>query len=216
MKRYINIHSHVIDNEIDTITILNVYPNENIPEKSYFSTGIHPWRINENWEEELKIIEKNLIHPSCLALGECGLDKRIEIPITKQIEVFEAQVKLANQNKKPLILHCVAAFEEVLDILNQQNFTEKVIFHGFSKSEQLAQQILKKGYYISFGKYLLQNENLAEVFKNIPNHSFFLETDNSQYKIEEVYQKASELKNTSIIEMQNIVNENFKNVFKNI
>lgn len=213
MKRYINIHSHIIDNEIDNINILNVYPEENIPKKSYFSTGIHPWRINENWNKELKIIEKNINLSNCLALGECGLDKRIETPITKQIEVFEAQVKLANQNKKPLILHCVATFDEVFEVLKQQNFKEKVIFHGFSKSEQLAQQILKKGYFISFGKYLLQNENLVEVFKNIPNQSFFLETDNSQFTIEEVYQKASEIKNTSMIEIQNIVNENFKSVF---
>ena len=61
MNRYINIHTHIIDNEIDNLNILNVFPEENIPEKSYFSTGIHPWRINENWEKELKIIKKILL-----------------------------------------------------------------------------------------------------------------------------------------------------------
>jgi TatD DNase family protein len=214
MKPYINIHTHVIDNDTNNYTILNVYPEECIPKKSFFSTGIHPWRINENWKNELKVIANNLLITNCLALGECGLDKRIETPITKQIEIFEAQIKLASELKKPIIIHCVAAFDEILEILKQHSFKEKVIFHGFSKSKELAQQLYKLGYYISFGKYLIQNENLSEVFVNTPQDFYFLETDNSQYTINQIYKKASEINQLSVEKIQEIVYANFKKVFK--
>jgi TatD DNase family protein len=211
---YFNLHTHIIDNQLDKLSILNLYPNENIPEKSYFSTGIHPWFINEDWENELEIISKNLQHSKCLALGECGLDKRIEIPLELQIQVFENQVFIAKSMNKPLILHCVAAFDEILKVLNDQKFSNHVIFHGFSKNQNIANQLLKKGYYLSFGKYLMSNKEVCNVFKNIDNKYFFLENDNSNFSIQEIYKKASEIKNITENEMKVIVNQNFNHVFK--
>lgn len=211
---YFNLHTHYINLDKDTLSVVNFYPFEEIPENIYFSTGIHPWKINENWEKELNVIRERLDNKFCLALGECGLDKKIEIPLEIQINVFQAQVLLAKEKQKQLIIHCVAAFYEVLKILKENKFNQPVVFHGFSKNLTIANQLIKNGYFITFGKYLIQNEEIMKVFENIDNSFFFLETDNSSYDIKEVYKKATELKKISEIELKSIVNQNFTKIFK--
>ena len=80
-----------------------------------YSIGIHPWYIDEKRvDSDLAIINEKLQFPHCLALGECGLDKRIEIPMQLQLEVFEKQISIAETHQKPLVLHLVAAFDELL------------------------------------------------------------------------------------------------------
>jgi len=88
------------------------------------------------------------------------------------------------------------------------------LIHGFSKSEQLAKQLLDNGFYISFGKYLLRNPELEFVFKNIPNDRFFLETDTIDEGIQAVYALAAKYKGVSKEEIQEIIRTNFNKVFK--
>ena len=150
-----------------------------------------------------------------MALGECGLDKRIDIDIALQIEVFEKQIALAEQYQKAIVLHLVSAFDELIEIKKRLKISVPMIIHGFSKSEQLAKQLIENGFYLSFGKYLLRNPELKNVFENIPNDKFFLETDTIDESIEDVYKIASEYKKITILEMQEIINTNFETVFKN-
>ena len=120
--KFINIHTHESSRNLSLLEIVTQYPNsfdKNVP---YFSIGIHPWYINaDSWQAELKIIEEKLQLENCLALGECGLDKRRETPIEFQIEVFEAQLLLAEKYKMPVIIHCVAAFQELIALKQQLN-----------------------------------------------------------------------------------------------
>ena len=96
----------------------------------------HPWYIDENrLENDMKTIEEKLQLSECLALGECGLDKRIEIPLNIQIEVFEKQIALAEKYQKPLVLHLVAAFDELIEIKKRLKINVPIIIHGFSKNE---------------------------------------------------------------------------------
>src|SRR4029078_3015939 len=141
--------------------------------------------------ENLEIISKVLPLENCLAIGECGIDKRIETPLQIQTEVFEAQLKLAEKHQKPVVIHCVAAFQEVIEIKQRLKISVPMIIHGFSKNEQVAQSLIKNGFYLSFGKYLFQNPATESVFKNIPLDSFFLETDTLELGIEEVYRHAA-------------------------
>ena len=176
--KYYNLHTHKFTNNPDVFELVNQYPwefNENIPS---YSIGIHPWFIDENrLSTDLQIIEEKLKLSECLALGECGLDKRIDVPMQLQIEVFEKQIALAEKYQKPLVLHLVAAFDELIEIKKRLNISVPIIIHGFSKSEQLAKQLINNGFYLSFGKYLLRNSEMETVFKSIPNDKFFLETD---------------------------------------
>ncbi|WP_396156360.1 TatD family hydrolase [Flavobacterium macrobrachii] len=212
--KYYNLHTHKFTNNPDVFELVNQYPwefNENIPS---YSIGIHPWFIDENrLSTDLQIIEEKLKLSECLALGECGLDKRIEVPMQLQIEVFEKQIALAEKYQKPLVLHLVAAFDELIEIKKRLNISVPIIIHGFSKSEQLAKQLIDNGFYLSFGKYLLRNKEMETVFKSIPNDKFFLETDTIEETLEEVYQKAALCKNISVEELLSKILNNWKSIF---
>lgn len=214
--KFINIHTHESSGKASVLEIVNQYPNsfnENVP---YFSIGIHPWYINEDsWQAELKIIEEKLQLENCLALGECGLDKRRETSIELQIEVFEAQLLLAQKYNMPVIIHCVAAFQELIVLKQKLKITTPLVIHGFSKSGELAEQLVKQGFYLSFGKYLIKNPELETVFSAIPNDRFFLETDTIEEGIEQVYDLAAKYKNIDVVALQQIVTKNFNTVFKN-
>ena len=151
---------------------------------------------------------------NCLAVGECGLDKRTDIPMELQQMVFEKQLLLAQKYQKPVVIHCVAAFQEVIALKKKLNISVPMLIHGFSKNSQVAKQLLDAGFYISFGKYLLLNTELEVVFKSVPNNRFFLETDTVEEGIEAVYNLAAKYKGISVKEIQKLVSSNFLEVFK--
>ena len=73
---------------------------------------------------------------------------------------------------------------------------------------------MNQDFHLSFGKYLLKNPELSEVFKQIPNEKIFLETDTIAESLEEVYTFAANCKNISIEEMKEIVWKNYQTIFK--
>ena len=212
--QFFNLHTHKFTNNPNTLELVNQYPwafDDTIPQ---YSIGIHPWYIDENrLATDLATIETKLQLPECLALGECGLDKRIDIPMALQIAVFEQQIALAEQYQKPLVLHLVAAYDELIAIKKRLNISVPVILHGFSKNVQVAQQMLDHGFYLSFGKYLLRNPELKTVFQLVSNDRFFLETDTIEETLEEVYSSASEYKGMTIEALQQQIAANFEKVF---
>jgi TatD DNase family protein len=216
VTKFINLHTHQFSNDSEVIEIVNQYPwefNASIPN---YSIGIHPWYIDENrLENDLEIIKEKLQLSECLALGECGLDKRIEIPLAVQITVFKKQLELVQQTNKPIILHCVAAFDEVIAIKKEMKIENPMIIHGFSKNEQVAQSLLKNGFYLSFGKYLLRNPDLEKVVNFAPENQILLETDTIEETIYEVYEKAASIKGISVQEMKTMVFTNFSKIFNN-
>jgi TatD DNase family protein len=211
---YFNLHTHHYTAAADVLELVNQYPDEFASEK-YFSIGIHPWRINlDRLELDLQFIESKLTDNHCLALGECGLDKRIDTPLDTQLTVFELQLHLAEKYKKPVVLHCVAAYREVIDAKKRLGISVPMIIHGFSKSQQVAKQLLDNGFYLSFGKYLLRNPELETVFQSVPSDRFFLETDMIDESIGDVYALAAKYKGISGDKLQEIVNTNFETVFQ--
>ena len=214
MTKFINLHTHKFFNLSDVIEVVNQYPWEFNSILSNYSIGIHPWYIDEErLNNDLIIIEQKLQLKECLALGECGLDKRIEIPLDIQISVFKKQLEIVKQTNKPIVLHCVAAYDEVIAIKKDMKIDNPMIIHGFSKNEQVAQSLLKNGFYLSFGKYLLRNPEIELVFKYVPNDKIFLETDTISESLEEVYTFAAKCKNISVEEMKEIVWNNYQAVF---
>lgn len=215
MSKLFNLHTHKYTIQENFLELVNQYPWEIDEKIPFYSIGIHPWYIDENrLESDLQIIDKKLALPNCLALGECGLDKRIEIPLETQQSIFIQQILLAEKHKKPLVLHCVAAFHEIIAIKNEYKVTVPMIIHGFSKNDQTAKQLLDNGFYLSFGKYLLRNLELKTVFQSVPNDQFFLETDTIEDSLDEVYALAANYKNIKIEEIKEIVARNFEKVFQ--
>ena len=115
--KFFNLHTHQYSNQEGVLELVNQYPQEFDATIPNYSIGIHPWHIVEDRiDSDLEIIESKLEDEKCLAVGECGLDKRIEIPMALQQMVFEKQLALAEKYKKPVVIHCVAAFQEVITI----------------------------------------------------------------------------------------------------
>ena len=219
MTKFINLHTHQFSNLSDVIEVVNQYPWEFDASIPKYSIGIHPWYIDENRiESDLNIISEKLQLPECLALGECGLDKRIEITMELQTSVFKQQLQLVQQTEKPIILHCVAAYDEVIALKKELKVENPMIIHGFSKNEQVANSLLKNGFYLSFGKYLLRSRNigteLEKVFKFAPENKILLETDTVEESIYEVYEKAAVIRGISVEKMKAIVFQNYSNISK--
>lgn len=187
---YINIHTHqpVAANEW---AIQNFYKDfEKTTIAGRYSIGLHPWYIDENWLAQMDEIKDWSKHSNVIAIGECGLDKVCKVDFSLQQEVFRAQVQLANSIRKPLIIHCVRAWEEILHLLELQKNKVPVIFHGFNKNLVLAQKIISLGYYLSFGKSL-QKPVMKALLAALPVNKIFLETDDAAISIMEIYEEAA-------------------------
>jgi TatD DNase family protein len=214
--KYFNLHTHQYTNQPDVLELVNQYPQEFEAEIPFYSIGIHPLYIDENrLEDDFKIVDEKLALTECLALGECGLDKRSETPFDVQVTVFEKQLALAEKHQKPVVIHCVAAFQELIEIKKRLKISVPMIVHGFSKKVELAKQLIDNGFYVSFGKNLLRNPELESVFKSIPNDRFLLETDMVEEGIRAVYALAAKYKGLELSELQEILNNNYNTVFKN-
>ncbi len=197
----LDIHSH----RVNANAILNVIVGEeSCPNNQKYSLGIHPWFISaietqlDFLETQLKLNDKNL-----LLIGECGLDKIKGADFEIQKEVFIQQIRLSEKYKKPLIIHCVKAYNELLEIHKKEKPYQPWVIHGFNKNSKLAQQLIASGIYLSFGVSILKSIKQQEAIKNIPISKLFLETDNkTSPRIEELYTFVSNLLQLTKAELQ--------------
>jgi len=175
--------------------------------------GIHPRLINEQtFENDWEMLQIASRQKNVLAIGECGLDRLSEIPFSIQEKVFVKQVRWANEIAKPLIIHCVRSFSEIIRILKSCNNNVPVVFHGFNNKGETAQQLMNEGYYLSFGKSLLQPKQEA-IFNHLPLSRVFLENDNSDIAISQIYEQAARIKQMSVETMAKEMKKNLFTVF---
>lgn len=182
----------------------------------FYSLGIHPWFIDrQDCKTSLKIIESALHNdPNMLAIGECGLDKSAGAPFPEQEPVFKAQLELAERYRKPVVIHCVRAFNELLRIKRVLKPSVPWIVHGFNNKLSIASSLLERGCYLSFGKALLHDgSHAAKVLPFVPWDRFFLETDDSGLAIGSIYQAAAKILQTDLSDLQRQLEYNFKRIF---
>ena len=210
---FINTHTHaqIYDAGIELVN-LDLYNSE---KSKYYSYGLHPWYLRaDDWESDIDLLRVKIHEKNCLAVGECGLDKLCDTDFNLQLEAFEAQIKIANTINKPLIIHCVKAFNELINCLNLNDNKVPVIVHGFNNNENIARVMVEHGYYFSFGKALLSYEsNAAKALKSVGRKKFFLETDDADLSIKYVYKKASEILGIDEEFLKIQLQDNFENVF---
>ena len=212
---YINIHSHKPPGTGEWVLRNLNTPDEPEPLPGLYSMGIHPWYIQPgHWENQLRSLRNKSTLAGILAIGECGLDKVCATPFSLQVQVFRAQVEWANSIGKPLVIHCVRAWEEVLDLLEKADIRVPVLFHGYNKNAQLARRITGKGYYISLGK-ALQRPGMQEVLRAVPANRFFLETDNAELSIGEIYHLAANALSIDHNSLALQIQQNAETVFGN-
>ncbi len=214
--KYIDIHTHKKQN-IDTIQLLDLSDeiDINTGRQNYYSLGIHPWYVKESMlDNELERIEKYIQTKSFLAIGECGIDKVCDTALELQSLAFKKQIFLSEKYKKPLILHIVKAFNELINLRIALKAKQVWIVHGFNGSPQLAKQLMELGMYISFGAQL--DDDTSKASRSINSVSIrrvFLETDNSVFTIKEIYALAAERLNMDVDQLKKQLWQNYQTVF---
>jgi TatD DNase family protein len=211
---FINIHTHTAsgDRNVRELLSANDHFDQIQPDNSY-SLGLHPWHIRkENVQTEFEKLVDTCMRDNVFAIGECGLDKVCAVGFDLQRNCFQQQIQLANAVNKPMIIHCVRAHEEVMQELKMQKVSVPVVFHGFNKNKVFAEKILREGYYLSFGKHLLQEEGRL-VFKDIPLNKVFLETDTAALSIQSVYEAAASVNAIGLKALMQQIVDNAASVF---
>lgn len=203
---FFDFHHHNFEKECG---IFNLKFNDELPE-SIFSAGIHPHSISLAVEDEFLWLKEISKLSNCVAIGECGLDGLVDVEEKLQEVVFERQIYLANEIKKPLIIHCVRRFSRLIHFRKLSKVP--MIVHGFNKRKTIGDDLLKDDFYLSFGKSVLYNVNLQEFLKEFPLNRLFLETDSADFQIVELYQKVASLKNIEPEELLKIVKQNLQNI----
>jgi len=145
----------------------------------YASVGVHPHDSKSMTDETVFELEKLLLHPKAMAVGEIGLDFHYDFsPRDVQKKRFREQLELARRTGKPVIIHEREALQDTLDTVRDFRGLTGV-FHCFSGSWETAKAILDMGWYLSFtGVITFKNARRAlEVVEKMPADRMMLETD---------------------------------------
>ncbi len=192
MDNYIDFHTHKLSTPDGVITVYNqlLHEDAGIP-KRYYSAGLHPWYADKLSAAELsRVLDLHGSSPDLIALGETGIDKVCKIPIQLQQDIFELQLNKAVILSKPVIIHCVRAWEEMLEITRHYHIP--MILHGYNGSDQLTANLVKRGFFFSIGTMILNpNSRIGHAIQHIPLSSIYCETDESNESIQSVYNAVS-------------------------
>lgn len=183
---YLDSHTHNVNHSDGEIAVINRYPGELCPEDKCVSIGLHPWYVDNDWREKIDILRSEAASPSVCVIGECGIDKCVGNDYTRQIEAFRAQVRISEELGKPMIIHCVKAFDDLFAIHKELKPQQKWLIHGFRGKPELARQIMAKGMFVSFGHHYNIN-SLVFVASNYRN--LYLETDDCGLSIRQIYEQ---------------------------
>lgn len=219
MTQFLNFHTHNFPPNTDEKSIYNLLIQDSgrfdEVKGQWLSVGIHPWYAEaQHWQQQLAAVEQMAVDPNVIALGECGLDRGIALPLAAQLELFDAQVQLAQRLRKPVIIHCVRAFSELLQWKKRVKPTVPLIIHGFNNKLETAQQLMAHDFYFSLGAALLHPEsNAVKVLKCIPLTKLFLENDDRDTPIEKIYEAAAAALEISVDALKTQIWTNFATVF---
>lgn len=186
---YINIHVHNAKKTTETITVQNLFPGDEIPVfsgRNFYSAGIHPWDVGTKKENNkaLLLIEEALELPHVIFVGESGLDKLADADFAEQCRIFEAQAIMSEKFEYPLVIHCVKAYNEVIELRKKLNPAMPWIMHGYNGSVEITKQMADLGILFSFGKNILHDESKAvKSLKTLTADKIFFETDESDIDV---------------------------------
>ena len=191
--RYIDFHTHHIPAEADVLAVVD----------GRDTWGLHPWRAME----ELVVPDLS----AKLAIGECGLDGLKGPSLARQEEVFFQQISLSEEVGKPLIIHCVKAFDRLLSLRKDLHPKMPWMLHGFRGKPQQLQSLLNAGFYVCFG--FLHNE---ESLRACPLDRLLLETDdNTEHSIVQLYKDVARERSLDVPTLCQMMHENYLAFFRN-
>lgn len=176
---------------------------------TYASVGIHPWHLSESdMERQLAALKTLASHENVVAIGEAGLDKLAKAPLSLQMCVFREEIALAESLCLPLVIHCVRAFNELLQLKKELKPRQPWVIHGFRGKAELAEMCIRHGCYLSFGAKFQES-----ALRAVPLERLFVETDEAQEPVEEIYHRIAKARGISVDELADAVQKNVRNVF---
>lgn len=216
---------------IDTSTIEAMLELEaQYPDYCAAMMGIHPCHIDAKFEKQLAQVEDWLGKRQFAAIGEIGVDLyRDKTFQAQQEEALAIQLSWAQKYELPVVIHCRAALEETLRILEKhQDGRLKGIFHCFSGTLKEAERILALGFYLGIGGIVtFKNAGLDQVVATLDLERIVLETDapylspaphrgkrNEPAHLLYIAEKVAELKGVDLATVAKITTANAMNVFE--
>ncbi|MCD6187364.1 MAG: TatD family hydrolase [Desulfuromusa sp.] len=192
-------------------------------ENVYLAPGLHP-AYADQWNAAAASQLRELTQqPKVVAIGEIGLDGTVAIPLPQQEIVFRAQLDIALDVGLPVLLHARDATGAVLTILRELGIGQRIggIWHGFSASIQVAQDLVELGFKIGVGPILLRENarKLPDAVKVLPASALVLETDlpdmaETPETLVRVAEKIAELRSASLDEVARTTTENAQQLFE--
>ncbi len=214
----IDIHRHSKDKGKADIVLQNLFHDQTdqCKEDGYFSLGLHPWHVKQNsLEEDLNTIAYYAEKSNILAIGEAGLDKSVNIDLDLQRKAFKSQIEIAKTTNKAMIIHCVHAYDELQLFRKQNQKDQPWIIHWYNSSPQTGRDLINKGCFLSFGHTLFaKNSKAYKTFVETPLEYIFLETDDVELGLDDIYEQAAKIKKIELAELQQQLIKNFNNCFR--
>ena len=198
-------------------------------ENLYASCGIHPSDVfYEDADKAISVIEDLLKDEKAVALGEIGLDYHYEnVPRDLQMVYFRKQMDLAKKLGIPVIIHDRDAHGDCLEVIKE--YPEVIgVFHSYSGSAEMAKELVKLGWYISFsGTITFKNARVPkEACVVVPSDRLLIETDspylaptphrgtlNRSTYVQLTAEEIARLRGTTLEEIERITTENAKRLF---
>lgn len=145
------------------------------PQFVYPALGYHPWEIKEEEVEENLSFIRDRVEEG-VALGEIGLDYKIQIKKELQWKVFGGLLDIALESNKPVIIHCRYSHRRAFEMVKEKKI-KRAVFHWYSGSVDLLDKILSMGYFISATPALVYSPPHQEAIRWAPLERILLETD---------------------------------------
>lgn len=212
MIRYPDFHTHRKETVADVFVLTNIElpTDEDFSSFGPCSVGIHPWSDPSEWRHGLRQLERVASYPCVKAIGECGLDKvKCAASLADQMDLFYSQIKVADCNKKPMIIHNVGGNQELLSLHKRSKSQVPWVLHGFRGNVFEMRMFLKRGFFFSYG--IRFNE---EALRETPEDYLLLESDEySIAELENLYERVALIRGMELDELLEVIKKNISRLF---
>ncbi len=204
--KFIDTHSHHLKEKSENIFTVNSIDDLSLRNNFYYSYGIHPWHTSQKI-----FFTECLQDPFFLAYGELGLDRVRKENWDQQIDILQKQLEFIAENPKPIIVHCVRAASDLAFYFKKYKITSPLIFHHCGENPSI-QNLFKSDVYFSFSFKQISKMSLTKL-RAYPINRVFLETDDYDTSIQEVYAEYSRRLNGEVKDLVLQIESNFQKVF---
>lgn len=186
--RYIDFHTHNSAGAEDTVSVVNLTAGDEVPAdfpvNTLFSAGIHPWQLTDDNLPELQTeLLLTAAHPHTVVIGEAGYDRIRGAGRETQEKAFMFQAALAAEMGRPMVIHCVKGWDDLIAAHRVVRPARPWVIHGFRGNGSLASSLAREGFWFSLGSAGLT----TDVLDSVRHDKLLLETDDSGEPIADVY-----------------------------